>query len=118
MLLAAAWLAVALARDRGSEVQLTAEIGLWGYDPVPADPFVLKRALALVRSWPYAAAAAAIPAPVGERAQRPHRGQSHHSNTRSSRSLTCSNTCSTVVHMFDRTSDRHPVVTATVGGSD
>ena len=30
-----------------------------------ADPFVLKRALALVRSWPYAAAAAAFPAPVG-----------------------------------------------------
>jgi acyl CoA:acetate/3-ketoacid CoA transferase alpha subunit/acyl CoA:acetate/3-ketoacid CoA transferase beta subunit len=38
----AAWLAVALARERGSEVQLTAEIGLWGYDPVPADPFVLN----------------------------------------------------------------------------
>lgn len=38
----AAWLGVSLARDRGSEVQLTAEIGLWGYDPVPADPFVLN----------------------------------------------------------------------------
>ncbi|MBM3692524.1 MAG: glutaconate CoA-transferase [Actinobacteria bacterium] len=38
----AAWLAVAIARERGSEVQLTAEIGLWGYDPVPADPFVLN----------------------------------------------------------------------------
>ncbi|MBM3659869.1 MAG: glutaconate CoA-transferase [Actinobacteria bacterium] len=38
----AAWLAVARARARGSEVQLTAEIGLWGYDPVPADPFVLN----------------------------------------------------------------------------
>ena len=29
-----------------------------------ADPFVLKRALALVRSWPYAAAAATVPSPV------------------------------------------------------
>lgn len=38
----AAWLAVADARSRGSAVQLTAEIGLWGYDPVPADPFVLN----------------------------------------------------------------------------
>ncbi len=38
----AAWLGVARARDAGSDVQLTAEIGLWGYDPVPADPFVLN----------------------------------------------------------------------------
>jgi len=38
----AAWLAVAQARARGSQVQLTAEIGLWGYDPTPADPFVLN----------------------------------------------------------------------------
>ena len=38
----AAWLAVAHARARGSRVQLTAEIGLWGYDPTPADPFVLN----------------------------------------------------------------------------
>jgi acyl CoA:acetate/3-ketoacid CoA transferase alpha subunit/acyl CoA:acetate/3-ketoacid CoA transferase beta subunit len=37
-----AWLAVAQARARGSGVQLTAEIGLWGYDPTPADPFVLN----------------------------------------------------------------------------
>ena len=27
---------------RGCDVQLTAEIGLWGYDPTPADPFVLN----------------------------------------------------------------------------
>ena len=26
----------------GSDVQLTAEIGLWGYEPTPADPFVLN----------------------------------------------------------------------------
>jgi len=38
----AAWLGVAQARAEGSEVQLTAEIGLWGYEPVPADPFVLN----------------------------------------------------------------------------
>lgn len=38
----AAWLGVAQARDQGSDVQLTAEIGLWGYDPVPGDPFVLN----------------------------------------------------------------------------
>jgi acyl CoA:acetate/3-ketoacid CoA transferase alpha subunit/acyl CoA:acetate/3-ketoacid CoA transferase beta subunit len=37
-----AWLGVALARERGSAVQLTAEIGLWGYEPVDADPFVLN----------------------------------------------------------------------------
>ena len=38
----AAWLAVANARAAGSDVSLTAEIGLWGYDPTPADPFVLN----------------------------------------------------------------------------
>jgi acyl CoA:acetate/3-ketoacid CoA transferase alpha subunit/acyl CoA:acetate/3-ketoacid CoA transferase beta subunit len=37
-----AWLGVELARARGSRVQLTAEIGLWGYDATPADPFVLN----------------------------------------------------------------------------
>ncbi|MFZ4585077.1 MAG: CoA-transferase [Acidimicrobiia bacterium] len=38
----AAWLGVAIAREQGSNVKLTAEIGLWDYDPVPADPFVLN----------------------------------------------------------------------------
>jgi len=38
----AAWLGVAQARAAGSDVQLTAEIGLWGYDPAPGDPFVLN----------------------------------------------------------------------------
>jgi acyl CoA:acetate/3-ketoacid CoA transferase alpha subunit/acyl CoA:acetate/3-ketoacid CoA transferase beta subunit len=38
----AAWLGVAQAREAGSSVRLTAEIGLWGYEPVPADPFVLN----------------------------------------------------------------------------
>jgi acyl CoA:acetate/3-ketoacid CoA transferase alpha subunit/acyl CoA:acetate/3-ketoacid CoA transferase beta subunit len=37
-----AWLGVQLAREQGSHVQLTAEIGLWGYDATPADPFVLN----------------------------------------------------------------------------
>lgn len=37
-----AWLGVAHARAQGSEVSLTAEIGLWDYDPTPADPFVLN----------------------------------------------------------------------------
>lgn len=37
-----AWLGVAQARAAGSAVTLTAEIGLWGYDPVPGDPFVLN----------------------------------------------------------------------------
>ncbi|MEZ5169307.1 MAG: CoA-transferase [Acidimicrobiia bacterium] len=38
----AAWLGVGKARAEGSDVQLTAEIGLWGYEPTPADPFVLN----------------------------------------------------------------------------
>ncbi|MGH9032941.1 MAG: CoA-transferase, partial [Acidimicrobiia bacterium] len=38
----AAWLGVAQARAAGATVELTAEIGLWGYDPTPADPFVLN----------------------------------------------------------------------------
>jgi acyl CoA:acetate/3-ketoacid CoA transferase alpha subunit len=37
-----AWLGVGQARSDGSDVRLTAEIGLWGYDPTPADPFVLN----------------------------------------------------------------------------
>ncbi len=45
----AAWLAVELARDDGSDVVLTAELGLWGYEPTPADPFVFNH-----RSFPTA----------------------------------------------------------------
>ncbi len=44
-----AWLAVDLARAAGSEVVLTAELGLWGYRPTPADPFVFNH-----RSFPTA----------------------------------------------------------------
>jgi len=45
----AAWLAVRSARRRGSEAVLTAELGLWGYEPTPADPFVFNH-----RSFPSA----------------------------------------------------------------
>ena len=45
----AAWLAVRSARERGSRVVLTAELGLWGYEPTPADPFVFNH-----RSFPSA----------------------------------------------------------------
>jgi acyl CoA:acetate/3-ketoacid CoA transferase beta subunit len=45
----ASWLGVQLARDRGAEVALTAELGLWGYEPTPADPFVFNH-----RSFPTA----------------------------------------------------------------
>jgi acyl CoA:acetate/3-ketoacid CoA transferase beta subunit/acyl CoA:acetate/3-ketoacid CoA transferase alpha subunit len=38
----AAWLGVQLAQEQGSNVQLTAEIGLWGYEPAIGDPFVLN----------------------------------------------------------------------------
>jgi acyl CoA:acetate/3-ketoacid CoA transferase beta subunit/acyl CoA:acetate/3-ketoacid CoA transferase alpha subunit len=38
----AAWLGVQLAREQGCDVELTAEIGLWGYDATLADPFVLN----------------------------------------------------------------------------
>ncbi len=44
-----AWLAVARARAEGSPVVLTAELGLWGYEPTPADPFVFNH-----RSFPSA----------------------------------------------------------------
>jgi acyl CoA:acetate/3-ketoacid CoA transferase beta subunit len=45
----AAWLAVYMARAEGSGVVLTAELGLWGYEPTPADPFVFNH-----RSFPTA----------------------------------------------------------------
>ena len=45
----AAWLAVELAHDRGSPVVLAAELGLWGYTPTPADPFIFNH-----RSFPTA----------------------------------------------------------------
>ncbi len=38
----AAWLGVQTARARGCDVALTAEIGMWGYEPMLGDPFVLN----------------------------------------------------------------------------
>ena len=38
----AAWVAVAQARERGRPLLLTAELGLWGYDPTPADPYIFN----------------------------------------------------------------------------
>ncbi|HEX4492742.1 MAG TPA: CoA-transferase [Acidimicrobiia bacterium] len=55
-----AWLGVALAKARGSDVTLTAEIGLWGYDPVPADPFVLNH-----RNFPSATMLSDAPTVLG-----------------------------------------------------
>jgi acyl CoA:acetate/3-ketoacid CoA transferase beta subunit len=37
-----AWVAVANARGNGSDVVLTAELGLWGYQPTPADPSIFN----------------------------------------------------------------------------
>ncbi len=45
----AAWLAVDLAHRRGSHAVLAAELGLWGYRPTPADPFIFNH-----RSFPTA----------------------------------------------------------------
>ncbi len=38
----ATWLGVELARERGATTVLTAELGLLGYEPTPADPFVFN----------------------------------------------------------------------------
>lgn len=45
----AAWLGVTKARESGLSVVLTAELGLWGYEPTPADPYVFNH-----RSFPSA----------------------------------------------------------------
>ncbi|MGA2521209.1 MAG: CoA-transferase [Acidimicrobiales bacterium] len=38
----AAWVAVDRARAGGSSLRLTAELGLWGYTPTPADPYIFN----------------------------------------------------------------------------
>lgn len=38
----AAWLATGIAAEQGSHVQLMAEIGMFGYDPRPGDPFIFS----------------------------------------------------------------------------
>ncbi len=37
-----AWVAVARANEAGHRVRLTAELGLWGYTPTPADPYIFN----------------------------------------------------------------------------
>ena len=39
----AAWVAVGRARAAGRNVMLTAELGLWGYQPTPADPYIFNQ---------------------------------------------------------------------------
>ena len=43
----AAWVAAGEARRHGSSVRLTAEMGMWGYSPTPADPYIFNH-----RSFP------------------------------------------------------------------
>jgi acyl CoA:acetate/3-ketoacid CoA transferase alpha subunit/acyl CoA:acetate/3-ketoacid CoA transferase beta subunit len=43
----AAWVGVANARAAGARVVLTAELGMWGYTPTPADPYIFNH-----RSFP------------------------------------------------------------------
>jgi acyl CoA:acetate/3-ketoacid CoA transferase alpha subunit/acyl CoA:acetate/3-ketoacid CoA transferase beta subunit len=38
----AAWVAVGRRRAAGDNVHLTAELGLWGYTPTPADPYIFN----------------------------------------------------------------------------
>jgi acyl CoA:acetate/3-ketoacid CoA transferase alpha subunit/acyl CoA:acetate/3-ketoacid CoA transferase beta subunit len=38
----AAWVAVARAGQAGHRVRLTAELGMWGYTPTPADPYIFN----------------------------------------------------------------------------
>jgi acyl CoA:acetate/3-ketoacid CoA transferase alpha subunit/acyl CoA:acetate/3-ketoacid CoA transferase beta subunit len=38
----AAWVAVARANADGHTVRLTAELGMWGYTPTPADPYIFN----------------------------------------------------------------------------
>lgn len=45
----AAWYGVARAREAGFDVRLTAELGLWGYQPTLADPYIFNH-----RSFPSA----------------------------------------------------------------
>lgn len=45
----AAWFGVARARDAGADTRLTAELGLWGYEPTLADPYIFNH-----RSFPSA----------------------------------------------------------------
>jgi acyl CoA:acetate/3-ketoacid CoA transferase alpha subunit/acyl CoA:acetate/3-ketoacid CoA transferase beta subunit len=54
----AAWVAVARARAGGRSVVLTAELGLWGYQPTPADPYIFNQRV--FPSTPYLSDASSI----------------------------------------------------------
>jgi acyl CoA:acetate/3-ketoacid CoA transferase beta subunit len=54
----AAWVAVARARATGQRVLLTAELGLWGYEPTPADPYIFNQRV--FPSTPYLSDASAV----------------------------------------------------------
>jgi acyl CoA:acetate/3-ketoacid CoA transferase beta subunit len=54
----AAWVAVARARAGGSRVLLTAELGLWGYQPTPADPYIFNQRV--FPATPYLSDASAV----------------------------------------------------------
>ena len=54
----AAWVAVARARAGGSKVLLTAELGLWGYEPTPADPYIFNQRV--FPATPYLSDASAV----------------------------------------------------------
>jgi acyl CoA:acetate/3-ketoacid CoA transferase alpha subunit/acyl CoA:acetate/3-ketoacid CoA transferase beta subunit len=54
----AAWVGVARARSAGSKVVLTAELGLWGYQPTPADPYIFNQRV--FPSTPYLSDASAV----------------------------------------------------------
>ena len=54
----AAWVAVARARAAGRSVMLTAELGLWGYQPTPADPYIFNQRV--FPATPYLSDASAV----------------------------------------------------------
>ena len=54
----AAWVAVGRARAAGRRVLLTAELGLWGYQPTPADPYIFNQRV--FPATPYLSDASAV----------------------------------------------------------
>ena len=54
----AAWVAVGRARAAGRRVMLTAELGLWGYQPTPADPYIFNQRV--FPATPYLSDASAV----------------------------------------------------------
>ncbi len=47
----ASWVAVGRARAAGRPVVLTAELGLWGYQPTPADPYIFNHRVFPATPW-------------------------------------------------------------------